>query len=280
MLAAPEQLAVEHETGHPENADRFGLATDAFDLLPSLICEVSREVIRIGTGLRQHGADHGGILDVELALPEALEGQVVIAAEHRIALALGVEHAEGGKVRVPDLLRAADHQAVLSRLAAAIHIAVPNPAPLMRVALLLEHPAAVVDPRRAEKARDIEDVREPIHANREVALQIIGEILRQIGVGALVIEIDRDGPRLGHSGSYRFGGGSGIMHHFRHGGTRWSADTRSTPRTPRISGTTMIASTPTCGGSMSRPRSINGMRRPTSTGPGQQRNSGASSRRT
>src|SRR5256885_15827675 len=99
MLAAPEQLAVDHKTRHSENADRFGLASDAFDLLPSLLCEVSREAARIGTCLRQHGADHGGVLDVELALPEALEGQVVIAAEHPIALALGAEHAPGGKGR-------------------------------------------------------------------------------------------------------------------------------------------------------------------------------------
>src|ERR1700730_13659411 len=269
MLAAPEQLAVEDETRNPENADRFGLASDAFDLLPFLLCEVSREAARIGTGLRQHSADHGGILDVELAFPEAFEGQVVIAAEHCIALPLGVEHAAGGKARVPDLLRAADHQAVLSRLATAIHIAVANPAPLMRVALFLDHPAAGIDPRRAEKARDVEDVREPIDANREVALQIIGEILRQVGVRTLVVAVDRHGPCFGHSGflSFRFADGSGMMHHFRHGGTRWNSGARSRPPTRRIFGTATIASTPTCGGSTSRPRSISGMRQPTSTGP-------------
>src|ERR1700730_7103869 len=138
----------------------------------------------------------------------------------------------------------------------------------MRVALFLEHLAAVVDPGRAEKARDVEDVREPIEANREVALQIIGEILRQVGVRTLVVAVDRDGPWFGHSGflSFRFADGSGMMHHFRHGGTRWNSGTRSRPPTRRIFGMTTIASTPTYGGSTSRPTSVSGTR-PPSTGP-------------
>src|SRR6516165_6723526 len=97
------------------------------------------------------------MLDVELALPEALESDVIIAAQHRVALALGVEHAAGGEGRVPDLLRAADHETAFSRLAAAVHVAVAHPPPLMCVALFLDHSAIVVDPGRAEKARNVEN---------------------------------------------------------------------------------------------------------------------------
>ena len=143
-------------------------------------------------GLRQHRADYIGMLDVELAFPEALESDVVIAAQHRVALAFGVEHAAGGQGRVPDLLRTADHQTAFSGLAAAVHVAVADPPPLMCVALFLDHPSAVIDPGGAEKARDVKDVRQPIDANREVALELVGEILRQIGIGALVVDIGRD----------------------------------------------------------------------------------------
>src|SRR5262245_27246446 len=100
MLAAPEQLAVEDETRHPEDADRLRGAADSLDLLPALASEIGREARRVGAGLGQHAAHNGDVLDVELAFPEALEGHVVIAPEHRIALALGVEHAAGGEARV------------------------------------------------------------------------------------------------------------------------------------------------------------------------------------
>src|ERR1700740_1176095 len=143
MFAAPEHLAVDDESGHSENADRLGCTADPVDLLPPLPRQISREARGVGARLRQHRADHLGILDVELAFPEALESDVVIAAQHCLALAPGVEHAAGGERRIPDLLRAADHETAFSRLAAAVHVAVANPPPLVRVALFLDHPAAV-----------------------------------------------------------------------------------------------------------------------------------------
>ena len=61
-----------------------------------------------------------------------------------------------------------------------------------------DHPALIIEPSRAEKARDVESVGQPIDAHRKIALEFVDKILRQIRVGALVIDVDRDGARLGH----------------------------------------------------------------------------------
>src|SRR3984893_16333885 len=124
MLAAPEQLAVEDETRHSENTNRLGHAADALDLLSTVVRQISREARGVGAGLGQHGAHNGGIFDVELAFPEALEDHVVIPAQHRIAPPFGVEHAACREGRVPNFLRAADNEAALSGLPAAVHVAV------------------------------------------------------------------------------------------------------------------------------------------------------------
>src|SRR6516225_3708678 len=100
MLAPPEQLAVNNKARHPENADRLRCAANPIELPPPLSRRISREAGGVGAGFRQHRTDHIGILDVELALPEALEDDVVIAAQHRVALALGVEHTAGGEGRI------------------------------------------------------------------------------------------------------------------------------------------------------------------------------------
>lgn len=68
----------------------------------------------------------------------------------------------------------------------------------MRVAALIDDPAGIVEPGRPEKTRDVEDIGQPVDAHREIALEFVDQILREIGVGALVIDIDRDDPRLGH----------------------------------------------------------------------------------
>src|SRR5215472_8791844 len=41
---------------------------------------------------------------------------------------------------------------------------------------------------------------QPIDVNREVAFELVGEILRQVGVGALVVDVGRDGSWFGHAG--------------------------------------------------------------------------------
>src|SRR5271167_2354238 len=97
VFATPEQLAVQDKARHPENADRLGATADPIELLPPLPRRISREAGGVGTGLLQHRADHTGILDVELTFPEALESDVVIAAQHRVALLLRVEHAACGE---------------------------------------------------------------------------------------------------------------------------------------------------------------------------------------
>src|SRR5262249_43889120 len=124
----------------------------------------------------------------------------MVAAQYRIPLALGVEHAARCESRVPDLPRAADHQTAFSPLAAAIHIAVAYSPPLMRVTFLLDNSAVLIDPSRTKKARNIEHVGQPIDMNREVAFELVGEILRQVGVGALVVDVGRDGSWFGAGG--------------------------------------------------------------------------------
>src|SRR5690348_16780002 len=167
MLAAPEQFAVKYETRHAEYPNRLGGTADAVQLCTPRARRIIREPRRIGAGFRQHPADHADILDVELALPEAFEDRVVIAAEDCLTLALRVHHAAEGERRIPDLLRAADDEIPFAGLPAAIHAAVAHPAPLMGVALLLRDMAAVVDPGGAEKARDVQAVRQPIDAHRK-----------------------------------------------------------------------------------------------------------------
>ena len=154
---------------------------------------------RVGSGFGEHRCDDGRVFDVEFAFPEALEGDVDIAAQRVGALALGVQHAGGGERRIPDLLRAADHEAALSRLPPAIHVRIPDPPPLVRVAVLLDDAALRVEPCRAEIARDVEDVGQPVEADVEAAFEIAGRVLREIGVGAFEVDIDRDDRLLGHS---------------------------------------------------------------------------------
>src|SRR4029077_20567967 len=114
---------------HTENADSFGCFTDAFELVPALF-QIGAEAGHIGPRFGKHLGDDNGILDVELAPPEALEDDVVIAAQDCVAMALREQHAAQRNLRIPDFLRPADHQPALTRLAPAIHVAVPDAAPL------------------------------------------------------------------------------------------------------------------------------------------------------
>src|ERR1700693_1419365 len=69
----------------------------------------------------------------------------------------------------------------------------------MRRALRLDELASVVHSCRAHEIGEVEIVWQPVEADRKVTLQLVGEVLRQIGVGAFEIGINRDGARLGHS---------------------------------------------------------------------------------
>ena len=93
MLAAPEQLAVDNKARDAEHADFLGSAADTVHLHAAGPGRIVGKPQRIDTGFGQDAADHAGILDVELALPEALEDRVVVTAEHRVTLALRVQHA-------------------------------------------------------------------------------------------------------------------------------------------------------------------------------------------
>ena len=70
----------------------------------------------------------------------------------------------------------------------------------MGVALFLDDAAIIVELGGAEKARDVEPIRQPIDAHRKAPFQFIDEVFRQIGVWALVVDVDGDGLQLGHPG--------------------------------------------------------------------------------
>src|SRR6516164_1237278 len=79
VLTAPEELPVHDKARHPENAAFLGGPADPLQLLPPFPRRISREAGSVGAGLREHRTDHARVLDVELAFPETLEGDVVIA---------------------------------------------------------------------------------------------------------------------------------------------------------------------------------------------------------
>src|SRR5689334_14322688 len=81
-IAAPENLAVDDIAGNPEHAERFGLALDALVLAPSLAGKKVHEPRCARSALLDHTRDRIRILDIEFALPEALEHDVVVFAEH------------------------------------------------------------------------------------------------------------------------------------------------------------------------------------------------------
>jgi hypothetical protein len=94
---------------------------------------------------------------------------------------------------VPDLARAADGEPDAVGLAPHVHVAVLHPAPLVGVAVLLEDAALGVDLGAAEIGGNVEDVGQPVDRCSGFLLQPIGRLLGQIGVGALVVDVERQG---------------------------------------------------------------------------------------
>ena len=63
----------------------------------------------------------------------------------------------------------------------------------MRVSIGLDHVAAIIDSGTCQETRYVEGVRQPIDGHRKVAFQFIDQIFGEIGVGTLVVGVDRDG---------------------------------------------------------------------------------------
>ena len=127
----------------------------------------------------------------------------LIAAEHRIARTLRKQHARRSQRGIPDLLRSTDHQPTLAGLASTIHVAVAHAAPLMCVPVLLQDAPVRIDAREAEETRDVQHIGQALEPHREIALQAIRRVLRQIRIGALVIGVERDLARFGHGDTGR-----------------------------------------------------------------------------
>src|SRR5579859_3613464 len=189
MFATPEQLAVDDEAGDAEYAVGFSGTAYGGDFFAQRGrgCEGGT----VGAGFVQDGGKGRDILDVEFAFPEALEDCIVVSSEYPGAGATGVQHAGGGERRIPDLLWAADDQAAFARLAAAIHVAVADAAPLMGVAAFLQHGAVSGDACRTEIGWNVQHIRQPFDAHLQVSFQLVGRVLRQIRVWTFVVRVDR-----------------------------------------------------------------------------------------
>src|SRR5438045_1219337 len=72
--AASDRLAMDDKGRPAETAGRLGGARDALDLAPPFPGGIAGKFGGGGAGFGQHRGDDGRILDVELALPETLEG--------------------------------------------------------------------------------------------------------------------------------------------------------------------------------------------------------------
>src|SRR5262249_49534418 len=106
-----------------------------------------------------------------------------------------VEHADIGERRVEDLARAADDEPAPVRLTAAVHVAVFDPPPLMRVAVFFNDLAGAVQGGAPEVGWNVERVGQPLERDAGLTRKIVGEILRQIRIRALIVAVDLDGPR-------------------------------------------------------------------------------------
>ena len=201
MLASPVQVAVgKEEARHAEHALGLGGFLHRRQLARALAVGEGSEAGRIGAGALQHVGEGGGVLDVEIVLPEPLEDLVVVGAED--AVPLGVQQPDAGQRRIPDLARAADGEPDAVGLAPHVHVAVLHPAPLVGVAVLLQDAALGVDLGAAEIGGNVEDVGQPVDRDAGFPLQPIGRLLGQIGVGALVVDVERQGSRR-HGGQPR-----------------------------------------------------------------------------
>src|SRR4029077_21000990 len=133
----------EKEARHAEEASSLGRFPDGLELAPASALQERVEPGDIRAGALQHILERCGILDVELALPEPFKDRVIVGAVS--ALPPGMEQPDAGQRRIPDLLRAADGESDPVRLPAHIHVAVPDAAPLVGVAVLLQDAALAVD---------------------------------------------------------------------------------------------------------------------------------------
>src|SRR5262249_50782186 len=96
VFAAPIKIAIlQQEAWHAEDAGGLRFALQLLELPSALIGGKGCKVGGIGTGFCGDPRGLIGALDIELALPEALERQIVVGAED--ALPLGVEQADVGE---------------------------------------------------------------------------------------------------------------------------------------------------------------------------------------
>ena len=124
------------------------------------------------------------VLRIELAPPEAVEGEIVVGTKH--AVLLGIEHPGIGRPGIEDLGRSLEHQALLVGEAARVHVAVAHAAPVMGIALL----------HRSHVRGDVERVGPPNQLDLVVILERIGRRLGDEGIGTDIVAPEGDHTRL------------------------------------------------------------------------------------
>src|SRR5690349_6238333 len=97
-IAAPEELAVDDEHRHAEDARLLRLRPDAVVLGAALAFDEGAESLGRRARLLQHRLHHVERLDIELAFPEAVEDDVVVAPED--AFPFRIEQADAGEPRI------------------------------------------------------------------------------------------------------------------------------------------------------------------------------------
>src|SRR5579885_134280 len=187
-IISPERLACDDKRGHTERAVALGFVIRGLKVPRTFAFEVAPEALHVEAGFMHHARDRRHILDIELALEETLEDAVGVGA--KLAVPIRPHPAHHRQPRIEQLLRAADDDAALVRVAARIEVQIPDLAPVALRALLQ---LSAVSLARIEVARQIAQP----HAMG--LFEAIRRFHRQVSERTLVVEVKLDDfEMLGH----------------------------------------------------------------------------------
>src|SRR4029450_2457008 len=147
VLAPPIEVAVgKQEARHAKYPGGLRLAADRGKFATALTVHEVDKLARGSTAMPQERTP--GSLQVQLAPPKQLKNAIVIGAKD--AVLCRIEQADIGKGGIEYLFGTPDRQAAPAGLAPTVHIAVLDPAPLVRVPVLLRHLAAGIEGSAAQ----------------------------------------------------------------------------------------------------------------------------------
>src|SRR5512144_726162 len=97
MLAAEEQFAVDNEAGYAEDTCFEDLRLNTIVVRPARAGVVCSKSLHVGARFREYAFDHGGIFDIEFALPERVVHPIDVTAQGFASLQLRPLHADPGE---------------------------------------------------------------------------------------------------------------------------------------------------------------------------------------